>query len=104
MPKQPQIVKCPSCQEDVTLGKFCLSCGAELVTERSARLGEDVLEQIAERAADKMIERLEKRERDKIPAAGAPPPAADPTAGASPPAPAAEESPKQKGGRFWKGI
>jgi hypothetical protein len=56
----PKKVKCPSCGSEVVLGKFCHACGAELIDESKAVLGEDVIEQIADRTTKKVLEELRK--------------------------------------------
>jgi hypothetical protein len=47
-------VKCPSCEAEVFAGKYCLECGAVLITEKSAIIEDDVIEKIAEAVYQKI--------------------------------------------------
>jgi hypothetical protein len=97
----PKKVTCPSCGAEVILGKFCLECGAELITESQAKLADDVVEQIAERAKQKIIEELDRRAKPKppetIPTPGPAPENTVPAGGPTVPAPKAAGA-----GRFFK--
>jgi hypothetical protein len=82
-------IKCPSCQSSVAAGKFCLSCGAVLISETEAQIFNE--DQLVEKIADKVIEKFDARDK-----ARAEPPAEPPKPEEKP----ASEQPKRSG-RFF---
>ena len=82
-------IKCPSCQSDVLAEKFCFACGVELVSQSQAKLGNEVIEQIAERVKEKIVAELR-----KPPEKPAEPPPAKPPEGTNGP-------PAKSGSRFF---
>lgn len=61
----PKKITCPSCEAEVFAGKYCLECGAELETPEKAVFSEDAIENLADRVANKILERQKAEQTTK---------------------------------------
>lgn len=56
--------KCPSCGHRMIGAKYCPECGAEMMDEQNARLGDQFEDELAERVAVRVVDILNRKEKD----------------------------------------